>query len=182
MRKVVTAATVNRLLEHLGRIAREPVRLYLTGGATALLHGWRTSTIDVDLCFEPEQDAIFREIPAIKEALDLNIEFARPTDFIPEVPGWHERSLFIGQFGMVAAYHTDPFSQALSKIERGHDQDIKDVREMFQRGLVRPAEMLQLFGLIEPSLYRYPAVDPPAFRRAVEKACLEPGRSSRPPG
>ena len=120
MRQVVTRATVHRLLEQLGRLARDPVRLYLTGGATALLHGWRDSTIDVDLCFEPEQDAILREFPAIKEALDINIELARPADFIPEVPGWHERSLFIGQFGKLAAYHFDPYSQSLSKIERGH--------------------------------------------------------------
>jgi hypothetical protein len=29
------------------------------------------------------------------------------------------------------------------------------------------------FAAIEPQLYRYPAIDPPAFRRAVEAALRE---------
>ncbi len=44
----------------LGRVARVPVCMYLTGGSTAVLHGWRESTIDVDLRFEPEADELLR--------------------------------------------------------------------------------------------------------------------------
>jgi len=33
---------------------------------------------------------------------------------------------------------------------------------------------LEYFGQIEPELYRYPAVDPTTFRRAVE-AAFRPG-------
>ena len=32
--------------------------IYVTGGATAVLEGWRGSTIDVDVRFEPESDAL----------------------------------------------------------------------------------------------------------------------------
>jgi hypothetical protein len=39
-------------MEGLGRHARGPGRVYLTGGATALLEGWRASTVDVDLKLE----------------------------------------------------------------------------------------------------------------------------------
>jgi hypothetical protein len=62
------------------------------------------------------------------------------------------------------------YSQALSKIERGHAQDRQDVQEMLSRKLVEPERLRQLFGLIEPNLYRYPALDPASFRRAVEEA------------
>jgi len=35
------------LARELARIARGPVRIYLRGGSTAVLEGWRDSTIDV---------------------------------------------------------------------------------------------------------------------------------------
>jgi hypothetical protein len=43
-----------------------------------------------------------------------------------------------------------------------------DVGELIARGLIERAELLRLFEAIEPRLYRFPAVDPAALRRAVE--------------
>jgi hypothetical protein len=39
---------------------------------------------------------------------------------------------------------------------------------MVDRGLVDPAEAIERFAEIEPLLYRYPHLDPDAFRRSVE--------------
>jgi hypothetical protein len=36
-----------------------------------VLAGWRESTIDVDLRFEPEADELLRALPALKESLGL---------------------------------------------------------------------------------------------------------------
>ncbi len=66
--------------------------------------------------------------------------------------------------------HYDLYSQALAKVERAHEQDLKDVSELLQRGLIDPKKALELFAEIEPLLYRYPAIIPTAFRRAVEAA------------
>ena len=52
------------------------------------------------------------------------------------MPGWSERSLFISREGRVSFYHYDFYSQALSKIERGHAQDDTDVQSMVGDGLV----------------------------------------------
>jgi len=41
---------------------------------------------------------------------------------------------------------------------------------MLDRGLIERGRALQYFVQIEPELYRYPAIHPPAFRRAVEAA------------
>ena len=38
---------------------------------------------------------------------------------------------------------------------------------MLARGLVERARLHELFDAIEPSLYRFPAIDPAVFRRAV---------------
>ena len=153
----------------LGGEAESSARLYFTGGATAVLLGWRSSTIDVDILIAPEQDRLFRALPALKESIGVNIELACPAHFIPELPGWETRSLFIEQQGKVAFYHYDLYAQALAKIERGHSQDTLDVDEMICRRLIDPAELMRLFDQIEPRLYLFPALDPASFRRAVER-------------
>jgi len=155
-------------MRKLGRTARVDGRVYFTGGATAVLHGWRATTIDVDIKLIPDRDEILREIPRLKEKLNLNVELAAPSDFIPLPRGWEERSPQIRQEGKLSFHHFDPVAQALSKAERGHDQDIRDVHEMIAGGLVNPAEALIQFKAIEPDLYRFPAIDPASFRRAVE--------------
>ena len=153
----------------LGRQARQSARVYFTGGATAVLMGWRDSTIDIDLKFDPELDELFRALQSLKEKLEVNIELASPSDFIPPLPGWQERSDYINSEGKVAFYHYDLYSQALSKIERGHAQDIADVESMFQKGLLDKEKLLSLFEAIEPELYKYPAIDPDSFSQAVHQ-------------
>lgn len=154
-------------MRELGRAARSEGRVYLTGGATAVLHGWRESTIDVDIKLIPDRDELLREIPRLKAELDLNIELAAPSDFIPLPPGWEERSPLICSEGKLSFHHFDPVAQALAKAERGHAQDLIDVRTMIESGLVDPGQVRAQFDLVEPELYRFPAIDPEAFRAAV---------------
>jgi hypothetical protein len=154
----------------LAGVASREGRVYFTGGATAVLQGWRPTSIDVDVRFVPEHDELFRAIPALKEELQLNVELASPADFIPVPPGWEERGAFIEQIGVLSFYHFDLYAQALAKVERGHAQDVADVQEMLRRGLIDPTRARAYFAAIEPDLYRYPAIDPASFRRAVEAA------------
>ena len=150
-----------------GALAKRDAHVYFTGGATAVLMGWRDSTIDIDLRFAPELDELFRGLPELKEKLQINIELASPSDFIPPLPGWEDRCRQIGREGKVTFYHYDPYSQALSKIERGHTQDLKDVESMLQNGVLEREKLLSLYQSIEPQLYRYPAIDPKSFSEAV---------------
>jgi hypothetical protein len=170
MREVADLERIRRFMRRLGAEARRPARVYFTGGATAVLLGWRPSTIDVDLRLVPEHDELLRALPALKEDLRLNIELASPADFIPVTDGWEDRSPFIERHGPLAFHHFDLSAQALAKIERGHQQDVTDVKTMLERGLVTPDELRRAFARIEPVLYRYPAVDPRAFRAALERA------------
>ena len=135
-----------------------------------MLEGWREATIDVDLRFEPEADELLRALPALKERLGVNVELASPPDFIPELPGWRERSPFVLREGTVTVRHFDLYSQALAKIERGFEQDLRDARTMIDRGLVVRGQLRELYEAIEPELYRYPAIDPAAFRHKLSAA------------
>jgi hypothetical protein len=169
MRQRADRERIQAFLRALGRAAQEPGQVYLTGGTTAVLVGWRASTVDIDLSFEPDPDVLLRRVSQLKEELDVNVELVSPADFIPALPAWRERSPFVAQEGQLTFRHADPYSQALSKVERGFDQDLSDVAEMAQRGLVEPARALELFAAIEDDLFRYPAIDPATFRRKVHE-------------
>lgn len=173
MRKLADSARIERFMRELGRAVDVEGHIYLAGGATAVLYGWRATTIDVDIKLIPDRDEILREIPRLKEELELNIELAAPSDFIPLPEGWENRSPLIARKGKLSFHHFDPMAQALSKIERGHSQDIQDVREMVAHGLVDPSNVLSQFESIEPDLYRFPAIDPASFRKAVEDLLAE---------
>ena len=131
MRELADAERLRRFLRELAQEAEAEAAVYLTGGATAVLLGWRDTTIDADILIVPEQDALYRALPRLKEELRLNVEIASPAHFIPELPGWRERSVPIERRGRVA-----------------------------------------FFEAIQPQLHRYPAVDPPSFRKRLEAALV----------
>jgi hypothetical protein len=174
MREAVDAARIGRFMAELGRATDATARVYLTGGATAVLSGWRASTIDIDVRLEPDHDALLRAIATLKESLQMNVELASPVDFIPVKPGWQDRSPFVARHGALSFHHFELVAQALAKIERGHAQDRVDVAALIERGLVTPEALRVHFEAIAPELYRYPAVDPASFRRAVEDVLRTP--------
>lgn len=156
----------------LAGAARGPLQVYLVGGATAVILGWRASTIDIDLALGADSDDILRAIPAIKESLNINVELASPADFIPVKPGWEERSPFVAQEGNITFRHFDLYAQALAKIERGHETDRADVSAMLTHGLITRDQLREHYDAIEPDLYRFPAIDPASFRRAVASVVI----------
>jgi predicted nucleotidyltransferase len=169
MREAVTEPRLREFMRAIAKEAREPGRIYLTGGASAVLRGWRSSTLDIDIAVVPENDRILRAIPELKELLHVNVELASPADFVPPLPGWEDRSPFIAREGTIAFHHFDFYTQALAKIERGHRKDLGDVDSMIRDQLVNPGRLGDLFAQIERELYRYPAIDPATLRSAVSR-------------
>jgi hypothetical protein len=167
MRDALDADKVHALLRALGEGATGPGRVYLTGGTSAVLVGWRASTVDADLKLDPEPAGVFDAIRRAKDALHVNVELASPDDFLPPLPGWRERSRWIAAVGPVDFFHYDFHAQALSKIARGLDRDLADAREMIRRDLVDADRLQELFVAIEPHVVRYPALDAAVLRQKV---------------
>ncbi len=82
MREVADPARIREFMRRLGQSCRGNARVYLVGGATAVLEGWRATTIDVDLKIEGQEDTVLREVPRLKEELRINVELASPGDFL----------------------------------------------------------------------------------------------------
>lgn len=159
---------IELLMERLGREARGPGAVYFTGGVTAVLHGWRGSTVDADLSFEPEPAGVFEAIARLKNQLDVNIELASPAHFIPQLADWQAQSIFIARHGEVDFFHYDLRAQALAKLERGHQRDLDDVNKMFDDRLVDVRSLRDAFAAMRPALLRYPAIDEESFEAKVE--------------
>ena len=169
MRRKVTVESLRRFMNELAAAARTPGKVYFTGGATALLLGFRDSTIDVDIKLDPEPQGAFEAIARLKDLLDINVELASPDDFIPASPDWREHCRHIATMGKVQFFHYDFALQALAKLERGHAQDLKDVADFLRSKELSSDELRRRFEQIEPRLLRYPAVDPQEFRRKLDE-------------
>jgi hypothetical protein len=169
VRAAVDPPRLRAFLDELSRAARSPTRLYLTGGASQLLRGLRDSTVDIDLTFEPESDEVLRSMVRLKETLNVNVELVSPAHFVPALPGWRNRCEFALQLGELAVFHFDPYTQVLSKLERGHERDLQDVNALVRERVVDPARLRALFVEVQSELFRYPAIDPPTLAAAVER-------------
>ena len=169
MREPVTESRLRAFMRAIAAEARTPGRIYLTGGASAVLRHWRDSTVDIDIKIVPESDQVLRAIPDLKEKLHINVELASPADFVPPLPGWENRSPFIARENIIDFHDFDFYTQALAKIERGHRKDLADVDSMIRDGLVDPQQLARLFADVEPQLFRYPAIDPKSLRTAVSR-------------
>lgn len=169
MREEITRERLVLLMKELARTAPRgrTYRVYLVGGGTAVHLGWRRSSIDVDL-FSDQPD-VFRDIQTIKERLDMNIEFARPEDFVPPLPGSPDRHVFVETIGPISFYHYDPYAQLLSKVVRGFQRDLEDARYFVSRGMVDPERFRSLVAAIPDSAYaKYPSLSRRGVDRAVE--------------
>lgn len=169
MRDASTEAKILAFLPALASRVRGPGRIFLVGGATAVLHGWRESTIDIDLKADPEPPGFFEAIAVLKDELSVNVELASPDQFLPELPGWRERGPFIARHGELDFHHYDPYAQALAKLERGHPRDIADLAHFASSRLVIPVRLRELFASIRGELIRFPAVDAPSLEAKVQQ-------------
>lgn len=167
MRRGVDKAAIESFLQQLGRTFHKPARLYLVGGAALVHLGIRpgfTQDIDVQVYGANEGDLIVT-IQKLIERLQVNIEFAAPGDFIPLPLQWEAHAQFVGRYGTIDVFYFDFYSIALSKIERGNDRDIADVKLLMQHGMVTPDELDKAYQEVLAQLGkgRYPRITPQRF-------------------
>ncbi len=165
----MTVETLKVFMEELAAAAQSPGKVYFTGGATALLLGFREQTIDIDLKLDPEPKGVFEAIAKLKNSLDVNVELASPDNFIPAPRDWRERSRHIASIRSVEFFHYDFALQALSKLERGHEQDLDDVAKFLAGGYVTADSLRTCLSQIQPDLIHYPAINAQQFQAKVEK-------------
>lgn len=167
MRRTITKAIIQNFMKSIGRMLKKKAIFYLTGGSTAILYGFRDGTIDIDIA--GDMDELFSYLPKLKEDLHINIEMAKPTDFVPSLPGELNRHVMIGTFGKATFMHFDPYGQAFSKIVRGHATDLLDVKALVAKELVNAKTLCDwVKQLSDLEFSRYPRLTRSAVEAVVE--------------
>lgn len=171
-REAADASRVRAFIESLGERSKATATIYLVGGTSAVLKAWRPTTRDIDMRVEPESatGTIGDAIVDIKRDLGISVEFSSPMDFLPELPGWRDRSPFVEQVGPLTFRHFDFYGQALAKVRRGIDHDAGDVAAMIRDELVEPARAWGFYDEIRTDFRRFPSIDEPSFEARMTVA------------
>jgi hypothetical protein len=80
----------------------------------------------------------------VAQELRIELEAVPLPRFIPIPPGASERHIPIGRFGKLQVLVFDPYSIALSKLDRGLDSDIEDVVFLLRHGFVTVPDIAEL--------------------------------------
>ena len=167
MRPGVDKTAIESFLQQLGRTFRKPGRLYLVGGAALVHAGVRpgfTEDIDIQISGANEGELIIA-VQQLIQQMQINVEFASPADFIPLPSGWEMHAQYVGRYGEIEVFYFDFYSIALSKMERGNNRDIADVKLLVQQGIITLDELDTAYQEVLAQLGkgRYPRVTPQQF-------------------
>jgi len=128
---------IQSILQTLGERVPRPSHLVLVGGSALALLGSPRLTIDIDFVGDDvHPNELHQSIMQIAKELKIHVEPVPLERFIPLLEGSDKRSIRIGQFGNLEVYVADPYSIALSKLDRGFDTDLDDIVFLVQHNLV----------------------------------------------
>ncbi|MBV9020944.1 MAG: hypothetical protein JOZ71_09555 [Ktedonobacteraceae bacterium] len=167
MRPSADKASIESFLTRLGQTFHKPGRLYMVGGAALVHLGIRpgfTQDIDIQVGGPNEGDLIVA-IQRLILQLQINIKFASPGDFIPLPTQWETNAHYVGRYGTIDVFYFDFYSIALSKIERGSNRDIADVKLLIQKEIITLNELDAAYQEVYAQLGqgRYPQIIPERF-------------------
>jgi hypothetical protein len=136
---------IQSILKILGERVPPSSRLVLVGGSALALLGSPRLTIDIDfLGDDVHPDELHRSIIKIAKEMKIHVEPVPLERFIPLPEGSEERSIRIGQFANLEVFVADPYSIALSKLDRGFDTDLADIVFLIQEKFVILDELEQI--------------------------------------
>ncbi|MFZ1040192.1 MAG: DUF6036 family nucleotidyltransferase [Anaerolineales bacterium] len=125
------------LLAILGKRVPPSSRLILVGGSALAMLGSTRLTIDIDFIGDDmSPDELQKFIIQVAKERKIVAEAVALDRFIPLPNGSDQRMIHIGRFGNLEVFSADPYSIALSKLDRGFDTDIDDIIFLVKRHLI----------------------------------------------
>lgn len=133
---------IQSILHTLGERVPPSSPLVPVGGSALALLGSPRQTIDIDFVGDDVNPSeLDKTIMKAAKELKLYIEPVDIERFLPLPEGSNERNIRIVQFGNLEVYVADPYSIALSKLDRGFDTDLDDIVFLVQRKHVNLEEL-----------------------------------------
>ncbi len=101
------------------------------------LLGSERPTADIDYVGDDLRQNEFQQvIGQLADDLRLIIDPVPIGEFIPIPADADSRRISIGQYGQVAVFVLDPYTIALSKLDRGFASDLEDIQFLLRRNLI----------------------------------------------
>ena len=133
----LTSDSIHVFLTELGYRYRQRATLILLGGSALCLLGSDRPTLDVDYVGDDLYKSEFQQaIEQVAGEFHIVIDAVPIEQFVPMPDGADGRRVLIGHFGQITAYVLDPYTIALSKLDRGFDTDIDDILFLIRRNLI----------------------------------------------
>lgn len=149
---------IQSILQSMGERVAPHSQLILIGGGALTLLGSPRLTIDIDFIGDDVHPSeLHRSIMQIARELEIHVEPVPLERFIPLPDGSAERNIHIGQFGNLEIHVADPYSIALSKLDRGFETDFEDIIFLIRRNYItlNELERIMLDALPHASKYDF---------------------------
>lgn len=146
----ITVSQIHALLNEVGNRYPYPASLILLGGSALCLLGSTRPTLDIDYVGDDlHKDELQHKIDEVAQEMQLDVEAVPIEGFIPLPADAQERTVTVGDFGNLTVSILDPYSIALSKLDRGFDSDIEDIVFLVEQKLV---DLEQLKAIVHDAL------------------------------
>jgi hypothetical protein len=144
------------VLQKAGERVPPGSQLFLVGGSALALLGSPRLTIDIDFIGDDIHPShLHRTIMQIAREMQIHVEPVPLERFIPLPKDSDKRSIRIGQYGNLEVFVADPYSIALSKLDRGLDTDFDDLVFLVQNGYVHMAEFERILKEALPQARKF---------------------------
>jgi hypothetical protein len=133
------------ILTTLGEQVPPASRVFLIGGSALTLLGSPRPSLDIDFVGDDiHPNELHSTIMNKAKEMKLQVDIVPIDRFIPLPDGNEQRSIYIGQFANLEVYVIDPYSIALSKIDRGLFTDFDDIIFLIKNDYIILEELVQI--------------------------------------
>lgn len=143
----IATAEILEFVQRLGGRYTGSAAFFLLGGSALCLLGNPRRTLDIDYLVEGPSDQVAEVqvmVDTVAAEMRLEVEVVPLGEFIPLPDGAESRHRQIGQFGGLTVCVFDPYSIALSKVDRGFEADLQDVVFLVRQGII-DLEQLEVY-------------------------------------
>lgn len=164
---------VKKLLTSVKATSKEPIKMYLAGGAAMHFHTGSRMSEDIDAVFNrrlilPSDSAvIYRDAKGTTRKVYFDTNYNETYGLLHEDAHDDAMQLSLSKVKGVDVFVLQPIDLAVSKLARFSEIDREDIRQLARDGLITASALKQR---AEEALHNYVG-DPSSVRTSIKLAC-----------
>ncbi|MCP4428468.1 MAG: hypothetical protein GY803_28625 [Chloroflexi bacterium] len=165
---MINKSQIEAFLIMVGKRCKPESTLFLLGGGALEMLGGARPTVDLDYVGNDLQpDKLQQLMIQIADEIHIELEAVPIAKFVPLPTNAHKRAILVGEFGNLTVYIFDPYTIALSKLDRGFDTDIEDILFLIQRQLITVKQLAEFVENAASHAHQFD-LEPEVMRRHLQ--------------